>query len=130
MLFLLAFFLFLVGDALWLGALARGFYQEQLGHLMRKSIRWGAALLFYIVYVGGLVLFVLSPSLEAEAPFRSMLLGAAYGGIAYGAYDLTNLATLRDWSIRFAIVDMAWGIFLTSITSGFSVWLLGNGAFA
>lgn len=100
---------FLALDALWLGLLARGFYQEQLGELIRPDPRWGAALVFYALFVGGIVLFVTLPALERGSAASALLFGALFGLIAYATYDLTNLAVLRGFPTVVAVVDMAWG---------------------
>ena len=104
-------------DLLWLGVIAKDFYRAQLGSLMTDSIVWGAAILFYVLYAFGLALFVIQPNL-ALGMGKVVLMGAVFGFIAYAVYDLTNLATLKDWPLTMTIVDMIWGAFLTPSVSG------------
>ena len=100
-------------DGVWLGWLARDFYQRELGELMADSVRWGPAALYYLLFPAAIVYLALTPSPATlgEAMLRSAVLGAA----AFGVYDLTNLATLRGYSLRMAVVDIAWGTFATTL---------------
>lgn len=116
---------FLVLDALWLGVVARGFYREQFGDLMRPDIRWGAALAFYLLFIVAVLVFVVQPALAAGSLARAVGLGAFFGLVAYATYDLTNLAVLRGFSTTVALVDMAWGAVLTAGTSG-AGYLIGK----
>ena len=106
-------------DALWLGIFARWLYARELGHLMADEVRVLPALLFYIGYPAGLVWLALVSRLQAHsAPWRDVAVrGAVVGAIAYGTYDLTNLATLTDWSALLSVVDMAWGIALSAVAA-------------
>jgi len=101
-------------DMLWLGVVAKGFYQRQLGGLLAERVNWGAAFVFYLVYLGGILLFAVLPALEKGSLGRAALLGFLFGFIAYATYDLTNLATLRGFPVVVAIVDLAWGGVLTT----------------
>lgn len=100
-------------DALWLGLLARNFYATELGGLMRQPVAVVPAALFYLAYPMGLLLLALQPMPPtwAQAVGRSALLGL----VAYGVYDLTNLATINGWSLRLALVDMAWGTAMSAV---------------
>ena len=108
-LYLTALFVFLAIDAIWLGFVAKGFYQKQIGVLMKTDINWVSAFLVYALFVLGLVIIVLMPSLHTKTTTEIFLLGALFGLVAYGVYDLTNLATLKNWTLVMTIVDMAWG---------------------
>jgi uncharacterized membrane protein len=108
--------LFLGLDALWLGIVAKGLYADALGTLMRERPRLGVALLFYAIHLTGLVVFAVMPALEAGAG-RAGLLGALFGLCAYAAYDLSNLATLREFPARLALLDLAWGTSLTALAA-------------
>ena len=88
---------FLGLDFLWLGVVARGFYSARLGGLMRENINFVAAGGFYLAYVGGIVFFAVAPALSEGSWQRAALNGALLGLLAYGTYDMTNLATLRNW---------------------------------
>jgi uncharacterized membrane protein len=100
---------FLVLDLLWLGVVAREFYRVQLGPLMADEINWTAALVFYALFILGLVIFVIQPAMAAGSWPQAALYGALFGLICYATYDLTNLATLKGWPVQMALVDMAWG---------------------
>lgn len=104
---------FLAIDLVWLGVVARGFYRDRLGDLLRPDVNWTAALVFYALYVAAVVFFAVLPALERGALGRAVLLGVLFGGIAYATYDLTNLATLRGFPTVVAVVDIAWGCVLT-----------------
>jgi uncharacterized membrane protein len=108
---------FLALDALWLGVVARGFYARQLGDMLRDDPRWGAAALFYVIYIAGVVVLAVLPALEGRSPGKALGLGALLGLVAYGAYDLTNLATLKGYPTRMVVVDLAWGTVLTGLVA-------------
>jgi uncharacterized membrane protein len=114
---------FLGLDALWLGVVARSFYAAQLGHLMRENVNFLAAGGFYLAYVAGIVVFAVAPALADGSWKTAALYGALLGLLAYGTYDMTNLATLRDWPLTMSLVDMVWGALLTglSATCGFLI---------
>ena len=104
-------------DLAWLGVLARGFYANQLGYLMRPDVRWVPAILFYLIYVAALIVIVVIPAVEKQSLGRAMLLGAFFGLAAYAAYDLTSLALIRDFPVMVAMVDLAWGTLLSAAVS-------------
>jgi uncharacterized membrane protein len=115
----------LVIDAFWLGFVARSFYANNIGHLMASHPNWLAAGLFYLLFVVAIVYFVVAPALQNNASIMSIIIsGAMLGLIAYGTYDLTNQATLRDWPWIVTIVDLAWGAFLTATISVLTVWVV------
>ena len=104
-------------DAAWLGFVATDFYRVQIGHLMAPAPRLGVAAAFYLLYLGGVLLFAVKPALDAQSAGRALALGAAFGFFAYMTYDLTNLATLRDWPVLVAVVDIAWGMFVSAASA-------------
>ncbi|MGE3618239.1 MAG: DUF2177 family protein [Gemmatimonadales bacterium] len=104
-------------DLLWLGVIARNFYQRHLGSLMRPDVNWGAAALFYLVYVPALVVFVAAPAVERQSVGRAVVFGAFFGFAAYSAFDLTGLALLRDFPLKVAVADLAWGATLSATVS-------------
>jgi len=118
---------FFTVDLLWLGGVARDFYRRDLGHLMAPEIRWGAALLFYFIFILGIVVFAVLPALESGDWFRAILLGGFVGVVGYAAFDLTCLALFKDFPVRIVVVDMIWGTVLSALTAtaGFAVgrWL-------
>lgn len=119
---------FLAIDFLWLGAVARGFYSDQLGHLLRPSVRWEAAFLFYLIFVAGLLHFVVLPELRDGSLVRAVLRGGFFGLVAYATYDLTNLATMRGFPALVVVVDMAWGFVLAAAVST-AAFLIGGRIF-
>ena len=112
-LYLIALPVFFIIDMLWLGVVAKNFYRNQIGFLMKTNINWAAAIIFYLLFIAGLVYFVLMPSMEKRS--LSLLLTAAtfFGLLTYSTYDLTNLATLKDWPLLVTIIDIIWGMFLS-----------------
>jgi uncharacterized membrane protein len=112
--YFITFAAFLAIDAVWLVLVARNFYRRYLDWLMAANPNWIAALLFYLLFVVGVLVFVVIPGVE-EGSLRTTLLRAAlFGLIAYATYDLTNLATVKDWPLTVTIVDMLWGTALST----------------
>ena len=114
---------FLALDLLWLGVVARGFYAHHLGHLMAEDVRWGAALLFYTIYLLGALVFVVEPGLARDSLEWTLGRGAFLGLFAYATFDLTCLALFRDFPIRVVVVDLIWGMVLTAAVcaAGFGI---------
>lgn len=111
-------------DLLWLGVIARGWLAQQLGPLMREQIMLAPAILFYLLYSVGLGFFAVQPSLADSDWARAAMVGAFFGLVAYGTYDLTNLATIRNWPLPMVIVDMVWGAVLSAVSAAGGVLLL------
>ena len=116
-LFLVAFPVFLIIDMVWLGYIAKDLYKRELGPITRKYVNWLAAITFYIIFVAGLVLFVIYPSVMSGSQSVAILLGALFGLVTYATYDLTNLATLKGWSFKISVIDIVWGALLASLVS-------------
>jgi uncharacterized membrane protein len=108
---------FFVIDLIWLGIVARSFYQEQIGHLLRANVNWAAAIVFYLVFVSGIVVLVVWPAIEHQSLSRAVFFGALLGLVTYAAYDLTNLATLEGFPLKVALVDLVWGMVLCATVS-------------
>ncbi len=119
----LTLIVFLGLDALWLGLVARGFYASQLGQLMRDNVNFAAAGAFYLAYVAGIVFFAVAPALAEGSWRKAALHGVLLGLLAYGTYDMTNLATLRNWPVAMSVVDIAWGGVLTGTAALAGYWL-------
>ena len=115
--FFIALPVFFVIDMLWLVLVAKRFYQEQIGFLMKPNINWPAAIIFYLLFISGLVIFVISPAFEKHSWINAILFGGLFGLITYATYDLTNLATLKDWPLLVTVVDLIWGTVLASSIS-------------
>jgi uncharacterized membrane protein len=116
-LYTIAFLIFVVLDMVWLGLIAKNFYISQIGFLMRPDINWLAAIIFYVLFIAGLVIFVIAPAVEKVSWMHALSYGALFGLITYATYDLTNLATLKNWPILVTIVDLIWGTTLGSTVS-------------
>ena len=114
-------------DILWLGVVAKGFYQSRLAGLLSDSVNWTAAVLFYLLFLVGVLIFVVQPAAEQDSLVQGLLRGLFFGLITYATYDLTNLATLKHWPLSLALVDIAWGMVLCAAVGtagvGFARWL-------
>lgn len=105
-------------DFIWLSRVATGFYKARIGGMMLAEPNLAAAGVFYLAYIGGIVYFAVLPAVSGNGSLGSAALaGALLGLMAYGTYDMTNLATLKGWSIQLAAVDMAWGMVLTALAA-------------
>lgn len=124
-LYIIAFVIFLAIDAVWLGLVAPKFYKAQIGHLMADSPNLIAALVFYLIFIVGVVYFVAIPGVESGKLTEVLLRGALFGFITYATYDLTNLATLKDWPLTVTIVDLVWGTSLSTLI-GLFTYLIYN----
>lgn len=116
--YLLTILVFFLVDIVWLGVISKNLYKNYLGHLMAPKVNWTAALIFYALFIAGLVFFVINPALAKESLVYAILAGGFFGLITYGTYDLTNLATLKDWPLNITIIDLLWGTVLNALTSG------------
>lgn len=124
-LYLITLVVFFLVDMVWLGAVAKGFYRRQLGHLLSPTVNWIAAVLFYLLFILGLLIFVIKPALAGGKPLQALVFGALLGLISYATYDLTNLATLKDWPLVVTVVDLIWGSVLGGAVSFISA-LIGR----
>ncbi|MCA9375098.1 DUF2177 family protein [Candidatus Dojkabacteria bacterium] len=116
-LFLISLPVFFVIDMVWLGLVAKSFYRDQIGFLMTPNINWVAAIIFYLIFIAGLVFFVIVPAVEKGSWMYALTIGALFGFITYATYDLTNLATLKDWPLLVTLVDLVWGAVLGALVS-------------
>ena len=105
---------FLVIDGIWLGVVAKNLYAEQMGGLLRDGFLVLPATGFYLAYTAGLVFLAVRPDQPALALSNVALYGAIVGFLAYGTYDMTNLATLRNWPAMLSVIDMLWGTVLSA----------------
>jgi len=125
-LYLVTLPVFFAIDMVWLGLVAKNFYAQQIGFLMKPDVNWAAAILFYLLYIAGLVVFVVTPALEKHNWPHAVLLGALFGLISYATYDLTNLATVKNWPILVTVVDLLWGMTLSASVSVISYLIAGR----
>ncbi len=115
--YLVAFIVFLVIDAVWLGLVAPKFYKNYLGHIMADKPNLIVALVFYLIFILGLVYFVINPAIEANDISKLLVSAALFGIVTYSTYDLTNMATLKDWPVIVTVVDLIWGTFVSTAVS-------------
>ncbi|PKK97476.1 MAG: DUF2177 domain-containing protein [Tenericutes bacterium HGW-Tenericutes-3] len=123
-LYAIAFVVFLVIDLIWLGLIAKNIYANYLGSLMAPKVNWIAAIIFYLLFIVGLVFFVIEPAVAKDSWSYALLAGMLFGLITYATYDLTNLATLKDWPITITIIDLIWGTSLGGLVSMITFFLV------
>lgn len=116
-LYLIAFPVFLAIDMVWLTLIAKNFYAKQIGYLMAKNPNLFAAFFFYLIFIAGLIVFVITPALDKKMWTQALLAGLFFGLVTYATYDLTNLATIKDWPLIVTIVDLIWGMFVSAAVS-------------
>ncbi len=121
LLWAIAFALLLIIDMVWLMWLGRGFYVEEIGSLLLEQPNLIAAFAFYALYIAGLVYLVLAPAAEADSGMKAVISGAVFGLVAYATYDLTNLAVMKGFTLKIALIDMVWGMALSAAVSGLTV---------
>ncbi len=121
--YLLTTVVFFAIDLVWIGLVAKKFYWSNMGQLLKEDVNWVAALIFYLLYIGGIFVFAILPSVENDSLKHAILYGALFGFFCYATYDLTNLATLKGFPMKVAVVDMIWGTILTGSvsTAGFYI---------
>ena len=117
---------FFAVDMIWLGVIARGFYRKALEPLLTPNINWTAAIVFYFLFLVGILVFALLPGMKKQSLVYTVSMAALFGFIAYATYDLTNLATLRDWPLLLSMVDMLWGAFLSASTAGVTYLIMSR----
>lgn len=116
----ITFSVFMVIDLVWLGFIAKDLYRKYLGFIMAPSVNWAAAIGFYMLFIVGMIFFVIQPAIQRESITYGLLAGGFFGLITYGTYDLTNLATLKDWPLNITAIDLVWGTSLCALTSAIS----------
>lgn len=116
-LFFIALPIFFAIDMTWLGVISKNFYRQQMGALMTEQVNWIAAISFYVLFLCGLVIFVIMPAVEQKSWTSAVTMGALFGLVTYATYDLTNLAVLKNWPLPITIVDMLWGAVLAASVS-------------
>ena len=118
--------IFLIIDVIWLSITVKSIYRPALGILLNdKPVMW-AAVLFYLIYVISLAMLVLRPTLVSQSVFDAFWMGAIFGFVTYGTYNLTNMATIKDWSVQIVFIDLVWGSILTSFSAAASVYITKN----
>lgn len=122
--YIVTFVVFFAIDIVWLGVVAKKLYKENLSHLMADSTNWTAAIIFYALFIGGLIFFAINPALKKDSIIYAISVGALFGFMTYATYDMTNLATLKDWPLNITIIDIIWGTTLNALTAGISFYII------
>ena len=120
-LYVLTIPIFFVIDIIWLGIIAKGFYRRHLGFILSPDVNWVAAIIFYLMYIVGILFFAVRPALNSSSCQQADLLGGLYGFFTYATYDFTNLATIKDWPRIIVLVDVIWGVCLCMVVSVLSL---------
>jgi len=119
-----ALLVFVLADMAWLSTMVDRIYRPALGDLLLSGVNFPPAIIFYLLYPAGLVIFAIIPALKSGNVATALMLGALFGFFTYGTYDLTNQATLRSWSTTLTIADMAWGSFLGGLSAASAAWIV------
>jgi uncharacterized membrane protein len=126
--YVLTFVVFFIVDMAWLGFIAKDLYKKYLGDFLSEQLNWTAAVVFYLLFIVGVFIFAIMPAVEKNSVVSAITLGALFGFFTYATYDLTNLATLKNWPIAIVFIDIIWGSILTGIvsTAGFYIVKYGQ----
>ena len=122
--YILTALVFFAIDLTWLWLVAKNMYNRNIGHLMSSQVNWVAGGVFYLAFIVGILVFAVYPAVDKDSLLRAIVLGALFGFFTYSTYDLTNLATLKDWPLSVTIVDITWGMVLTSVVSAFGFYIV------
>ena len=114
---------FFIIDLIWLGVVAKGFYQKNLKYILSPNVNWTAAIIFYLIYIAGILIFAVLPAVAKDSLRHAAVWGALFGFFTYATYDLTNLALLKDWPLNIVLVDILWGVVLCSVVASLSFYL-------
>jgi len=115
--YLIALIVFVIIDGFWLLVISKNLYQKEIGHLLSSNPNILAAVLFYLLFLIGLVYFVINPGVDKESIKTIIISGILFGLITYATYDLTNLATLKEWPLKITIIDLIWGSTISCLVS-------------
>lgn len=115
--YIAAVIIFVAIDAIWLGLVAKNFYKNSIGHLMAPKPNFIPAIIFYALYIVGIIFFAVNPALDKNSASYAIGAGGLLGLLMYSTYDLTNNATLKKWPAKVTIIDMIWGTFITGAVS-------------
>ena len=114
---------FFLIDLIWLGVVAKNFYQKNLKYILSPDVNWTAAIVFYLIYIVGILIFAVLPAVAKDSLRHAVVWGALFGFFTYATYDLTNLALLKDWPLNIVFVDILWGMVLCSVVASLSFYI-------
>jgi len=123
--YLITLIFFFAIDLTWLGFIAKNLYRDKLGFILSDKVNWTAAIIFYIIYIAGILYFAVLPAAESGSLSTAIIRGAALGFLCYATYDLTNLATIARWPVSIVVIDIVWGTVLTGSCAA-GGWLVGK----
>ncbi len=115
--YFLTMLVFFAIDLVWLGLIAKNLYSKYLTGPLSPEINWGAAVIFYLIFIVGIFIFAILPAVQKESWQQALIYGALFGFFTYATYDLTNLATIKNWPLQLVFIDISWGTILTGIVS-------------
>lgn len=122
--YVIALIVFFAIDLVWLGVIAKNLYSSEIGFIMSDKPNWMVAVIFYMLFIVGLVFFVINPAVEKNSWTYALFAGMLFGFITYATYDLTNLATLKDWPLKVTIIDLIWGSSICGTVSTVTFFVL------
>jgi uncharacterized membrane protein len=122
-LYLLTVPIFFLLDIIWLGYIAKGFYRQKLAFILSPDVNWPAAVVFYLIYIIGILFFAVVPAYDKNSLMRALVWGGLYGFFTYATYDLTNMALIKGWPMKIVVVDILWGIVLCATVAMWSFWV-------
>ncbi len=114
---------FFIIDLIWLGVVAKGFYQKNLKYILSPNVNWTAAIIFYLMYIAGILIFAVLPGVAKDSVRHAAVWGALFGFFTYATYDLTNLALLKDWPLNIVVADILWGVVLCTLVATLSFYI-------
>ncbi len=124
-LYLMTIPIFFALDIVWLGYIGKPFYKKHLAGILGSEVNWTAAVVFYLIYIAGILIFAVIPALEKGSATKALLWGLLFGFFTYATYDLTNMATIKGWPLKIVLVDICWGMGLCTTVAGLS-YLIGT----
>jgi len=116
-LYLSSLAVFFAIDLLWLGIISKNFYNAQLGHLLAPKVNWAPAIVFYLLFIAGILFFAVLLGVDADSLGKTVLMAGVFGLICYATYDLSNMATIKDWPLIVTVVDMIWGVTISTVVA-------------
>ena len=114
---------FFLIDLIWLGVVAKDYYQKNLKYILSPNVNWTAAIIFYLIYIVGILIFAVLPAVAKDSLRHAAVWGALFGFFTYATYDLTNLALLKEWPLNIVFVDILWGVVLCSAVATLSFYI-------
>lgn len=121
--YLLTAVVFFAIDLTWLGVFAKNLYRKYLGGFLSDTVNWTAAFIFYALFIVGIFIFSILPAVEKNSFSHAVIMGGLFGFFTYATYDLTNLATLKNWPLTIVYIDIIWGTILTGLVAAAGYWI-------